>query len=356
MIIKDLPLALSYDDVLLVPQYSKIDSRSDVDVSTEIAPGLKLDLPLVSTKMDTVTGVEMAVAMGKLGGMGILPRFDRPEAQADQVRQVAKAGVIAAAAIGVKEGFLERALMLVKAGAGVINVDVAHGHMQKTLEATRALRRKFGKKIVIISGIVATAECARDLYAAGADSLLVGVGAGSICTTRIKTGCGLPGLASLWEVAPVARKLKKTFLPDAGIRNSGDIVKALASGASAIVAGSIFAGTDETPGEVVVWKNKKYKRYNGSTSPAEKEGHLKRYAEDKGKMYLKHLEGVEAWVPYKGPLEEVILQLMAGIRSGMAYCGAKNIKELWKRARFVQISADGSRENGAHDVISLEKR
>ena len=138
MIIKDLPLALSYDDVLLVPQYSKIDSRSDVDVSTEIAPGLKLDLPLVSTKMDTVTGVEMAVAMGKLGGMGILPRFDRPEAQADQVRQVAKAGVIAATAIGVKEGFLERALMLVKAGAGVINVDVAHGHMQKTLEKPKA--------------------------------------------------------------------------------------------------------------------------------------------------------------------------------------------------------------------------
>lgn len=351
MVIKDLPLALSYDDVLLIPQYSEIDSRSEVDVSVKIAPGLNLGLPLVSTKMDTVTGVSMAIAMGRLGGMGILPRFDGPEAQAEWVAEVAKAKVVTAAAVGVKDGFLERAKMLVAAGAKVINIDVAHGHMRKTLEATRALKQYFGSKIVIISGIAATAECAKDLYEAGADSLLVGVGPGSICTTRVKTGCGLPGLASLFEVEPVARKFKKTFMPDGGIRDSGDIVKALASGASAIVAGSLFAGTDEAPGKIVDLGGKKYKQYNGSTSPTEKEKQTQKYASDKGKMYLKHLEGVESLVPYKGPVADLVLRMVAGVRSGMAYCGARNVSQLWKKAEFVRISPVGFKENGAHDVI-----
>ncbi len=353
--VKDLPLALSYDDVLLKPLYSEIESRSDIDLTTKIAPGLSLKIPLISTKMDTVTGVTMAVAMGKLGGMGILPRFDKAETQADKVYRVVKMGVVAAAAVGVKEGFRQRTEMLFKAGATVINVDVAHGHMLKTLEAVRELRRQFGKKIVIIGGIASTAECARDLYEAGADCLLVGVGAGSICTTRVMTGCGMPGLASLWEVAPVARKYKKTFMPDAGIRSSGDIVKALAAGASGIVAGSLFAGTDEAPGKVVTIAGKKYKRYNGSTSAAEKVSHVKKDASDKSKMYLKHLEGVEALVAYKGPVEEVILQLLAGVRSGMAYCGARNIRELWRKAEFIRITFGGARENGAHDVLAIEE-
>ena len=284
--VKNIPLVLSYDDVLLKPLYSEIESRSDVELATQIAPGLRLMIPLISTKMDTVTGVEMALAMGKLGGMGILPRFDKAEIQAEMVAAVVKKKVKVAAAVGVKDGFLERATMLVKAGAMVINVDVAHGHMRKTIEAIEKLRQMFGRKIVIISGIVATAECAEDLYKAGADSLLVGVGAGSICTTRVMTGCGMPGLASLLEVAPVARRYKKTFMPDAGVRNSGDIVKALAAGASGIVAGSIFAGTAETPGEVVAIAGKKYKNYNGSTSAKEKAGHVERDGEDKSMMYL----------------------------------------------------------------------
>lgn len=350
---KDLPLALSYDDVLLVPQYSEINSRSEVDIATRIAPNLSLRIPLISTKMDTVTGVAMAVAMSRLGGLGILPRFDKVEGQAEMVAKVAEKKALAAGAVGVKEGFMERARMLIKAGATILNVDVAHGHMKKTIEATRQLKQTFGDKITLISGIVATGECARDLFEAGADSLLVGVGAGSICTTRVKTGCGLPGLASLWEVAPIARKYNKTFMPDAGIRNSGDIVKALAAGASAIVAGSIFAGTKEAPGEIVIWKGKKFKRYNGSTSPHEKKRQVERDGSDKSATYLRHLEGVAALVPYKGPVADVVLNLLAGVRSGMAYCGAKNIIELWGKAKFARITPVGYRENGAHDVVSL---
>jgi IMP dehydrogenase len=348
----DFPLALSYDDVLLVPQYSKINSRSDVDLSTSLSPKLKLKIPLVSTKMDKVTGVEMAVAMGKLGGMGILPRFEDEEAEADKVAAVKKSGVVAAAAVGCKEGFLQRAELLVKAGASVLNIDVAHGHMAKSLAATTKLRQRFGDKVTIISGITATYECAIDLYKAGADCLLVGIGAGSICTTRVQTGCGLPGLASLLETARAAKRLKKTFMPDAGIRNSGDIVKALATGASAICAGFLFSGTDEAPGEIIKIGNKLFKKYNGSASPAEKKSHVETDPSDKNEHYVVHIEGVEGIVPYKGPVEIIVRDLLAGVRSGLAYVGAKNIPELWKKAKFVQITGNGGKESGSHDVIT----
>ncbi len=351
----DFPLALSYDDILLVPQYSEIDSRSEVDLTTKVAEGVELKIPLVSTKMDTVTGVEMAIKMGQLGGMGILPRFDKEEVQAGKVSEVAKTGVIVAAAVGCKNGFLERAEMLVKAGAFVINIDVAHGHMRQNIEATRKLREHFGKKLVIISGIASTYECAADLYEAGADCLLVGIGAGSICTTRIQTGCGVPGFTSLLEVAIAAKKYKRTFMPDAGIRNSGDIVKALATGACGVVAGSLFAGTDEAPGEIVEVNGGSYKRYNGSASESEKRRQVERDEKGKDKMYIKHVEGVESLVSCKGPVEELVTRLTAGVRSGMAYCGARNLAELVSKARFIRVTNAGARENGAHDVLVVRK-
>lgn len=348
-------VALSYDDVLLVPQYSEIDSRAEVDLKTKIAEGLELEMPLISTKMDTVTGVEMAVAMGKLGGMGILPRFEKMEIQADKVAKVVKAGVVAAAAVGCNGGSMERTEMLVKAGAKVINIDVAHGHMRKNIEATRRLREEFGNKIAIISGIVATGEAAEALYKAGADSVLVGIGAGSICTTRIQTGTGVPGFWSLLEVERVASKYKKTFMPDAGIRNSGDIVKALATGASAIVAGSLFAGTDEAPGEKVEIDGRVFKSYNGSASEEEKKKQVVKDGEGKSNMYVKHVEGVSSLVPYKGPVEELVVRLLAGVRSGLSYCGARNLEELKEKAVFVKVTNSGIAENGAHDVMVMKR-
>lgn len=352
----DLPLALSYDDVLLVPQYSEIDSRSDVDLSTKLAPNVKLKIPLVTTKMDTITGVEMAIKMGELGGLGILPRFEPIEDQVDKVRKVKEKTNLVAAAIGVKKLELERAEALVSAGANIIDVDVAHGHMKKTIDIVTALKNQFNGQIMIIAGITSTEECADDLYKAGADCLLVGIGAGSICTTRIQTGVGVPGFQSLLETAKSAAKYKKTYMPDAGVRNSGDIVKALATGASTICAGSLFAGTDETPGDIIEIDGKKYKRYNGSASEEEKNKQFIKDNNGKTSMYTKHIEGVEAMVPYRGPVKEVIIRLLAGVRSGFSYCGAKNIQELWQNAKFIQITSGGVRENDAHDVIALKKQ
>lgn len=343
------PTALSFDDVLLVPQNSDIKSRSQVDLSTKISPKLTLEIPLGSTNMDTVTGVEMAIEMSRFGGFGVLPRFTAPETQADQVAKVKLANALAAASVGCKKGEIERAEKLANAGVDILNLDVAHGHMTQAVDMTKTLRQKF-PRLTIISGIAATAEAAEAHFLAGADAVTLGIGGGSICTTRIQTGCGLPTLASILAAAKIARKHDKALIPLAGLRNSGDIVKALAAGASMIWAGSLFAGTDEAPGEIVEIKGKKYKAYNGSTSAAEKQKQIEINPQGKSAAYVKHIEGVEAFVEYKGPVENVVSGLLAGVRSGFSYCGAKSLEELWQRARFVQITPGGIRENGAHDV------
>jgi len=346
---KTIDLALSYDDVLLVPQYSKIDSRSKVDLATQITPHVKLLLPLISINMTDVTGAEMAIAVGKLGGIGFLPRFSSDTEQAEMVAKVKKSGVYVGAAIGVKDGFIERSEKLVKAGVDILTIDVAHGHMEKSLEATRQLRQKFGNKIGIISGVIGTYEGAEDLFKAGADSVRVGVGPGTICITRIATGVGVPQITAVMEASRAARKYKKTILCDGGTKNSGDIVKGLAAGASAVIIGSQFAGTDEAPGSIIIRDGIKYKTYNASTSLAEKTKHLKKL-KDLGKNYAMHIEGVESLVKYKGPVSDLISLMEANIKSGLSYSGAKNIPELWQKAQFVRVSPMGNRENGAHDV------
>jgi IMP dehydrogenase len=343
-------LACSFDDVLLVPNKSKIKSRSDVDLTTKLSPKLTLKIPLISTNMDTITGVKMAIKMSDLGGMGVLPRFESVSNQAEKIKKVADAGAIAAASVGIRDGSFERAKELVKAGATVIDVDVAHGHMEQNIEFTKQLKDEFGDQITIFAGICSTGDCADDLYRAGADSVTVGLGGGSICSTRIQTGCGVPTLASLIDIDKVAKKHKKTFMPLAGLKNSGDIVKSLAAGASAARGGNLFAGTDEAPGEKVRVNGSFYKHYNGSTSEEEKEKHVEN-GNNHDKMYTKHIEGVESLVPYKGPVEDVVIRLLAGVRSGFSYCGAQNIDELWEKARFIRISNAGLVEGGAHDVI-----
>jgi len=341
--INNIPLALSYDDVLLVPQYSEIKSRSNVDLSTQITPHVKLNLPIISINMSDVTGVKMAISLGKLGGLGFLPRFVSIEDQANMVSVVKKSSVFTAAAIGIKDGYMERAEALANAGVDILTVDVAHGHMLHNLEVTQELKRRFGKTIDIISGVVGTENGASDLFRYGADSVRVGVGPGTICITRIVTGSGVPQITAIMNAVKAARKWKRSILCDGGTKNSGDIVKGLAAGSSAVIIGSQLAGTDEAPGEEIIKDDVKYKRYNASTSITEK----------KKQSSSTNIEGVESLVPYKGSLAKVIESLTANIRSGFSYSGAKNIEELWKRSEFIRVTSLGARENASHDVVLL---
>ncbi len=348
----DFPLGLSYDDVLLIPQYSEIDSRREIDLSTQISPKLKLKIPLMSINMSDVTGVDMAVAMGKLGGVGLLPRFISIDSQADMVAKVKKANAYAVPAVGIREGYLDNVQKLVKAGADAITIDVAHGHLLKCIAATKHIKNTF-KDLDIIAGVVATYEASCDLFKAGADSIRVGVGPGTICITRIVTGFGVPQITAVLEASRAAKKYKKSIICDGGTKNSGDIVKGLASGASAIITGSQLAGCNESPGKIVVIGEKKYKTYNASTSIPEKIKQVKnnRIPQES----IKHIEGVESYVPLKGPVSDVIENLLAGVRSGFSYCGAKNIHELWKKAKFMRVTDAGRRESGAHDVITSKQ-
>ncbi|EKE12683.1 MAG: hypothetical protein ACD_13C00145G0032 [uncultured bacterium] len=345
-------LALSYDDVLLVPQHSEIKSRQDVSLVTTITSRLKLNIPLISANMSDVTGVEMAIKLGQLGGLGVLPRFMTAGEEANMILAVKKKGLLAAAAVGLRNGMFDRAEALVKAGADALFLDVAHGHMLQTVEATQSLKQKFGNSVDIISGNVATYEAAFDLFKAGADSVKVGIGPGSICTTRVETGFGVPQLTAVINAARAARYFKKTIIADGGIKNSGDIVKALAAGASAIMAGNVFAGTDEAPGKKVKIKGLLYKQYFGSTSFMEKENHIKRNKSELDKNYSKHIEGIEGIVPYKGEVTKIVEKMEANIRSGFSYAGAATIKDLWKKAEFIQITEMGQRESKAHDIIT----
>ena len=346
------PIGLSYDDVLLVPQYSEIDSRSDVNLTTKISPHITLKIPLMSINMSDVTGIDMAVSLGRLGGVGLLPRFMSINEQADIVSEVKKAGVLAIPAIGIKDDYLEKVDTLVKAGADAITIDIAHGHLAKCLKVTKHLKSVFKDRIDIIPGVIGTYEAAHDLFRSGADSVRVGVGPGTICITRIVTGVGVPQITAVLESARAARKFGKTVICDGGTKNSGDIVKGLAAGASAVIAGSQFAGCKEAPGKLVTINGKKYKTYNASTSLPEKLKQLKN--KNISGQSIKHIEGVQSYVLYKGTVAAIVDDLLAGVRSGFSYCGARNIQELWKNAKFIRVTEAGRRENGSHDVITPE--
>lgn len=345
------PLYLSLDDVLLLPQFSKVTSRSEVDLSWKMGK-LKFEIPLISANMDCVTGVEMAIGLGKLGGLGVIPRFDKPDIQCQKVKKVKDAGVPVAASIGIKDDEWQRLEMLVEIGVDHINIDVAHGHLKRVQEFANQIKRKY-RHLNLSAGVVGTKSGARDLFNAGVDIVKVGVGPGSICVTRIMTGCGVPQFTAITDCAKVARYYSKTIWADGGIKNSGDAVKCLAAGASAVILGNVLAGTDEAPPEIITINGQKYKTYNGSASSTEKQKQFEKDNSGKSEQYVKHVEGVEGFVPYKGSLSEVVERFIAGIKSGYSYCGVFNTKKLWKKAKFIQVTALGARENNFHDIISL---
>jgi IMP dehydrogenase len=469
-----LQVGLTFDDVLLMPAMSEV-LPTEVDVSTLLTKNIRINIPIVSAAMDTVTESELAMAIAREGGIGIIHRAMSPERQKAEVDRVKKSesgmildpitippdapisealglmekyrisgvpvteqgkliGIITnrdlrfetqfnkkvsivmtkeklitasvgtdldmaqrilhkykieklpivdknnvlkglitikdiekrkkypnackdtlgrlcvGAAIGTGEDALSRAEMLKKAGVDVLVIDTAHGHTKSVLETLKTVKKKFD--IDVIAGNIATPEAALDLIKAGADGIKVGIGPGSICTTRIVAGAGVPQITAIKSCYDVAKRFTVPVIADGGIKYSGDITKALAAGAHAIMIGSLFAGTDESPGEIVLFQGRSYKVYRGMGSiGAMEQGTKDRYLQAGVKSSKLVPEGVEGRVPHKGPLAQSIHQLIGGLRSGMGYCGCKNLDTLRERARFIRITSAGLRESHVHDVI-----
>lgn len=465
---------LTFDDVLLLPAKSNVLPK-DVDVSTNFSRSIRINIPLSSSAMDTVTEAQMAIAIAREGGIGIIHRAmtaDRQSLEVDKVKKsesgmiidpitvspdapiseamelmerykisgvpvtvegrlvgiltnrdlrfetnfkktvsevMTKERLITAsegtdldmakellhkykieklpivdkdfklkglitikdiekrkkypnackdslgrlrvgAAVGVGEDALYRAELLIKAGVDVIVIDTAHGHTKAVIETLKKLKKRVS--VDVVAGNVATAEGALDLIKAGADAIKVGIGPGSICTTRIVAGAGVPQITAIMECYKVAKRFKVPLIADGGIKYSGDITKALAAGADSVMIGSLFAGTDESPGEIVLYQGRSYKVYRGMGSLSVMEqGARDRYMQEGIEVSKLVPEGVEGRVPYKGPLSQSVIQLIGGLRSGMGYCGCRNLKELKEKSRFIRITNAGLRESHVHDVI-----
>jgi IMP dehydrogenase len=343
----DLRLGLSYGDVLLVPQRSPVDSRDDVDLSTRLTDGLELPTPLLSAPMDTVTGAETAVALGRAGGLGVVHRFQTVPEQAAAVREASDAGVPVGAAVGVDEDAGARAGALLEAGAALLVVDVAHGHLERCLDAVADLRAAFPDADLAAGNVVTPAGVA-DLAAAGADCVKVGVGPGSHCTTRRVTGAGVPQLTAVSDCAGAAREHGVSLVADGGVRASGDVVKALVAGADAVMLGGLFAGTDEAPGEVVEHDGRRYKRSRGMATAAANERRSDKTADAAPEAD----EGVEGLTEHRGPLADVVATLSAGVRSGLSYCGGHTVAAARERAEFVRVAPDArDREDASVDAL-----
>lgn len=469
---------LTFDDVLLIPGESEV-LPADVDITTRLTRRIRLNIPLMSAAMDTVTESRMAIAMAREGGIGVIHRNLTPEKQADEVDKVkrSESGIIVdpvflhpddpvhtalalmeryrvsgvpitdketgrlvgiltnrdlvfeedfnqpirnvmtsenlitapvgttlqeaqrilhrhkveklplvdeefrlkglitikdikkareypqaakddkgrlrvGAAVGTGTDLKDRANQLVAAGVDVLVLDTAHGHSRKVLDALTWLKGEYGDKVDIIAGNVATEEGARALAAAGADAVKVGMGPGSICTTRVVAGIGVPQLTAIWDSARGAREYDVPIIADGGVRYSGDLTKAIAAGADVIMIGSLFAGTDEAPGEIEIYQGRSYKVYRGMGSiGALRAGSRDRYFQDESVGDRKLVpEGIEGRVPYRGPIHETIHQLVGGLRAGMGYVGVASIPELQVRGRFIRITPASVRENHPHDV------
>ena len=327
----------SYDDVLLIPQFSDIRSRSEIDISANLGKGIELQLPIFASPMDTVSEGEMASALTTHGGCAIIHRYNTIREQMAEINKVPSPRIIGAA-IGISGDYLERASALVDCGADFLCVDVAHGHHIMMREALHELRNLFGDDYHIMAGNVATLQGINDLADWGADSVRCNIGGGSICSTRIQTGHGLPGWQTIVECSMTDRDVK--VIADGGIKNSGDIVKALAAGADAVMVGSLLAGTTETPGDIIMdAKGSRWKTYRGMAS---KEAQV----EWRGKY--SSFEGVATRVPCRGPVGTILEDLEKGIRSGFSYTGARNLRELQARAQFVEQTTSGLSESRTH--------
>ena len=343
--------SLTFDDVTLVPQYSSI-LPSEASIDTSLGSKLKLKIPFLSSAMDTVTESRMAIALAEQGGLGIIHRNLSIIKQCNEVRKVKNKKLLVGAAVGTSKEDIIRANKLIDNGIDLIVIDTAHGHSKKVLLTLKKLK-KIKSKVKICAGNIATSESARLLSNEGADILKVGIGPGSICTTRIVSGIGVPQISAVMDVKEGIKKNKKIkIISDGGIKFLGDAAKALAAGADAVMMGSVFAGTEESPGKKFKYKNKIYKSFRGMGSiGAMMDGSAGRYFQKNFKDKSKFVpEGVEGRVLYKGKVEKIIYQLKGGLKSSMGYIGAKNIINLQKKSKFVKITKAGFYESMVHNV------
>ena len=343
--------ALTFDDVTLVPKYSEI-LPSEVDTSIKLTDTLKLNIPLLSSAMDTITESKMAIAIAKVGGLGVIHRNLDIKKQIQEIKKVKKQKLLVGAAVGTGLKEFHRAELIIKEKVDMIVVDTAHGHTKKVSEIIKFIKKKKSKKICLCAGNIATPEAAKFLLKLGVDVIKVGIGPGSICTTRLVAGIGVPQLSAILNVRSGIKNKNVKIISDGGIKYSGDLAKAFAAGADAVMIGSLFAGTDETPGKLIKKNGKLFKSFRGMGSVgAMNKGSADRYFQSKQKNNSKYVpEGVEGFAKYKGKVENIVFKLIGGLKSSMGYLGSKQIKYLRNKPQFVKITKAGFYESMVHNV------
>ena len=351
MIMVPIKEALTFDDVTLVPKYSKI-LPSEVDTSIKLTNNLKLKIPLMSSAMDTVTESKMAIAVAEAGGIGVIHRNLEIKKQIEEIRKVKKQKLLVGAAVGAGPKELKRAKEILDEGVNLIVVDTAHGHTKKVSEIIKYIKRIKDKKIALCAGNIATPDAAKFLLKLGVDIIKVGIGPGSICTTRLVAGIGVPQLSAILSVRKGIKNKNIKIIADGGVKYSGDLAKAFAAGADAVMIGSLFAGTDEAPGKIMKINGKLFKSFRGMGSVgAMNKGSADRYFQKKQKDRSKYVpEGVEGFSKYKGEVKNIIYKLIGGLRSSMGYLGSKQIKYLRNKPQFVKITKAGFYESMVHNV------
>ena len=339
--------ALTYDDIQLIPNFSDVQTRQDINLTTRVSRNWSINIPIVGSCMDTVTEYEMAATLMEMGGVGCIHRFMSIEEQVNQVKKLSsfRDGDITLshlpimAAVGVVGDYLDRAVALEEAGCNIILVDVAHGHHANMEVALAELKANLENYTDVIAGNIASAEAAEDLIAWGADGLRVGIGGGSLCTTRVKTGFGVPNVTSIMDVFKVAEDTDTPIMADGGIKSSGDIAKALAVGADCVMVGSLLAGTKESPGAILETPGGLFKRYRGSASLETKITHNQKQ---------RNVEGESTTIPFKGGVKFILAGLVDGVRSAFSYAGADNIYDYYARADWNVVTNAGLAEAKPH--------
>jgi len=348
--------ALTFDDVTMTPKYSAV-LPSEVDTSIKLSKNLFLKIPLLTSAMDTVTESKMAIAIAKVGGIGVIHRNLDIKKQIEEIKKVKKKKLLVGAAVGAGPLEFKRAESIIKEGVDLVVVDTAHGHSKKVAEIIKFIKKKKTNKITLCAGNIATAEAAKFLIKLGVDIIKVGIGPGSICTTRLVAGIGVPQLSAILEAKKGVKNNKTKIISDGGIKYSGDIAKALAAGADAVMIGSLFAGSMETPGKLIKRNGKFYKSFRGMGSVgAMNKGSADRYFQKKQKDISKYVpEGVEGFVKFKGNVTSIIYKLIGGLKSSMGYLGAKKIVNLKTKTTFVKITKAGFYESMVHNVDEVKK-
>ena len=348
--------ALTFDDVLLVPAHSNVLPK-DVSLKTQLTKKISLNIPLVSAAMDTVTESKMAITIAKAGGIGVIHRNLDIKKQIQEIKKVKKLKLLVGAAVGAGPLELKRAEAILKEKVDLIVVDTAHGHSKKVAEIIKIIKKKKTNKTTLCAGNIATTEAAKFLIKLGVDVVKVGIGPGSICTTRLVAGIGVPQLSAILEVKKAIKNNKTKIISDGGIKYSGDIAKALAAGADAVMVGSLFAGATETPGKLIKKNGILYKNFRGMGSVgAMNKGSADRYFQNKQKDMTKYVpEGVEGFAKFKGDVTSIIYKLIGGLKSSMGYLGAKKIINLKNKTKFIKITKAGFYESMVHNVDEVKR-